>query len=745
MERTDNKNQTMKLTFIDIYPPINELAKNKEEINIIFQGHDNFYDFKKYLLSKTPIQLIRYKKSLMMTLLKSNNIMATGLLNVRQGEQNVIFTYEDKKKNTLKKAININNLLDSIKIKIFCEFDNINKERIVNRLNNSIIHLNNKDNRNNDNYIPKVNLMKPNHQKNKNINISRRVFEKKKKFLGFNNNNNSMKKNNIINSSQDFYLGAEYNTYLTEEQNNNYKLANNLNTNEIKKLYPYCASKNNLNIQRKNEFKTISKSKGKINKAKSKNNFSTRKTYSKQNNVSQMKLNYSSLNLINQNNKFSTIDTNFENNLNSISNYTKNNMKPTISFSKTNKRNGNCSNKVNTNINHKNIMTSLDNFISGQIIEHIDKSKKDFNSNNNSDKKNDINIYKSKNNLCSVNNIGYMGLNTISTNNNENIKRKFNNNNITMNSVSTAGTKKNELEFSLNSLQDLEDKFNMNKNSYLPFANRIPNEQLQQRVTEVNTLNRNNTIHKFNKSLCQQTSFTDKIFNENDLSNLNDNNTKNNNSVCKSSYKIKNYSHDFNNNNINSKEIDNEVKNIIINDEDIKKDLNEFNNDEEDADLEPDNFTKLKDDFNLLYNEEYIKQINEDLLKLEIELFIEKMSELFSAYHIQMDEKILENRIINEDYKKNIKNYLMYIKLNNKFQYVKAQKQSKIFNLQKKDVNLNKQNFANVNINMKELDVFKLIFPKENKSKELKKIISVILKKKENMELLGGKIKMLLK
>jgi hypothetical protein len=341
--------------------------------------------------------------------------------------------------------------------------------------------------------------------------------------------------------------------------------------------------------------------------------------------------------------------------------------------------------------------------------------------------------------------MGYMGLNTISTNNNENIKRKFNNNNITMNSVSTAGTKKNELEFSLNSLQDLEDKFNMNKNSYLPFANRIPNEQLQQRVTEVSKLNRNNTIHKFNKSLCQQLSFTDKIFNENDLSNLNDNNTKNNNSICKSSYKIKNFSNDFNINNINQKEIDNEVKNIIINNEDIKKDLNEFNNDEEDVDLEPDNFTKLKDDFNLLYNEEYIKQINEDLLKLEIELFIEKMSELFSAYHIQMDEKILENRIINEDYKKNIKNYLMYTKLNNKFQYVKAQKQAKIFNLQKKDVNLNKQNFANVNINMKELDVFKFIFPTENKSKELKKIISAILKKKENMELLGGKIKMLLK
>ena len=98
MDKVDSKNQTLKITFLEINPPINELIKGKEEINIIFQGNDNFYDFKKYLSSKIPIKLISYKNSLIMTLLKSNNIFATGLFTLRQGEQNVILNYENKKK-----------------------------------------------------------------------------------------------------------------------------------------------------------------------------------------------------------------------------------------------------------------------------------------------------------------------------------------------------------------------------------------------------------------------------------------------------------------------------------------------------------------------------------------------------------------------------------------------------------------------------------------------------------------------
>ncbi len=756
MDKIDNKNQAIKLTFLEINPPINELIKNKEEINIIFQGNDNFYDFKKYLSSKIPIQLNRYKKSLIMTLLKSNNILATGLFTVRPGEQNVIFNYEDKKRIISKKAVNINNLLDCIKIKILCEYDNNNnntnnnsnnkdKDKNYCALNTTNNYLNINENKNNDSmnkYIPKVNLVKTNHLKNKNNNIGKKIFDKKKKLLGNYYSNNSMKKNNnFINSSQEFCVGGELSSFLTEEMNNNYKFNNNLNTSEIKKLNPYCSSKINLNMPRKTEIDTSSKSKGIINKAKSKNYFSTIKKYSKQSFTGQIKMNNSSLNLINQNNKYTSIDNNDNHHLNNNLITNKNIIKPTISFNKnTNKRNIN-SNKTNT-INHKNLKTSLDSFISGQIIEHVDKSKKDniITNINNSDKKNNVNIIDKK-----KNNIGNVGIN----NNIENKKRKFNTNNITQNSVSTAGTKKNELEFSINSIQDGEDKFNMNKNGFLPFTNRINNERLQQKMAGANTVNRNNIKHNFNKSLCHQSSFTDKIFNENEILNLNENININNNSISKSYDKLQKEDNGLNN--LNSNEINKtneenkDTNNININNNDVKNEINEFNNEEEEEVLEDDNFSKIKEDFNLLYNEEYIKQINEDLLKLEIELFIEKMSELFSAYHIQMDEKILENQIIKGDYDKNIKNYLLYMKLDNKLQFVKAQKDAKKFNLKEKDINLNKQNFTNVNVNMNELNIFKLIFPDESKSKKLKKIITIILKKQENNELLGEKLKMFIK
>ncbi len=307
----------------------------------------------------------------------------------------------------------------------------------------------------------------------------------------------------------------------------------------------------------------------------------------------------------------------------------------------------------------------------------------------------------------------------------------------------------------MNSLQDYEEKTNMNlntnmnininKNSYLPFTNRINNDKFQQHMSGANTMNRNNIKHNFNKSLCQQSSFTDKNFTENDLMNLNDNHLKKNNSICKSYDKLQNINNNNNKNDTNNinKTNKTDVNNKIIDDD--KKEVNEYNNVEEEEDLEMDNFNKIKEDFNLLYNEEYIKQINEDLLKLEIELFIEKMSELFSEYHIQMDEKILENQILKSDYKKNIKNYLLYMKLYNKLQFIKAQKQANKFNLKEKNINFAKQNLANVNVNMNELNVFKLIFPDENKSKKLKIILSTILKKKENKELLGEKMKLLLK
>lgn len=725
MDKSGQNNQILKITFLEINPSINEIVKNKEEINIIFQGHDNFYDFKKNLLAKTPIYLNRYKNSLMMTLLKSNNIFATGLFTIRQGEQNVIFNYENKKKFPSTKAININNLSEYIKIKILCEFDNNIKDK---EKDHSLLSSNNNLNENKINdstnkYIPKVNLMKQNHNiKNKiivnnNINIGRTAG--KKKLLG-NSYMNSSKKN-FNNSSQEFSLMGEYSAYLTEEINN----IRQTNNNEIKKLNPHNLSKiNSINSIRKTEIENTSKNKGQINKAKSKNYFNVIK---KQYNIgtrSQIKMNNSSMNLIDhQNNKLISIDKT-ENNINNNNNNRYNNkikLKPTTSFNKNNKRNFN-NNKMNILNNHKNLITSLDHVVSGQIVEHVDMNKKESQY-----IKTNININENKN-LASTNKI-INNKNNFGLNKNESQKRKLNNNNVTINSVSTAGTKKNDLEYSINSLQDYEDKNNNNKNNFKSFTNRLNNERLQQKLSANNLNNRNIINHKFNKSECQQ-SFTEKIFNEND-SNINVNVPLNISSMCKSYNKLPNEL-DLKLNLNKEKESNATIGNEI----DRKMEINNSKFEEEE-DEEIDNYKRIKEDFSLLYNKDYIHKINEDLLKFEIELLIEKMTELFSTYHLIMDSKILENQILKRDYKKNIAKYLMYLKLINKMKFIKAQLETKKCNLKDQGINMEKQYFDNININCNELDILKIIFPDNknselNKSNKLKKLLLVILKKNGN-------------
>ena len=721
MDKTDQNNQTLKISFLEISPQINELVKNKEDLNIIFQGYDNFYDFKKHLSKKIPIYLNRYKKALIMTLLKSNNILATGLFTIRPGEQNVIFNYEGKKKVASTKAININNLLDCIKIKILCEFDN-NKDKQNSLSSNNILS----EPKNNDfgnKYVPKVNLMKQN-QKNKinhNNNIGKKSNDKKKNLNNFHINNSTKK--NFNNSSQEFSQVKEYSTYLTEEMYNLRQTNTNINinNNEIKKLNPYSVSKINNNCFRKTEFDNSAKSKGHINKARSKYNFNTiKKQYSTGLN-SKIKMNNSSLNLINnQNNKLISIDKtdNNSNNFNRIK------LKSEMSFNKNTKRNFN--NKTNNFKNHKNLITCLDNIVSGKIVEHIDMSKSENQYINTT-----INInIKEKNNLISINKNINNNRNNIGLNKNESKKRKLNNNNITINSISTAGTKKNDFEYSINSLLDYEDKINNNKNNFKPFTKRINNERLQQQLSQDTLINRNNNKHNSNKSLYQQ-SFTDKIFNDGD-SNINVNIQNNNISgMCKSFNKLPNELN-LKLNSIKGKENTNNSKgNSNKKREDI--DINEF---EDEKDEEIDNYERIKEDFNLLYNKEYIHKINEDLLKFELELFIEKMSELFSIYHLVMDSKILENQIIKRDYKKNISQYLLYMKLKNKMEFIKAQLETKKCNLKDHEINLEKQNFENININSNELNILKIILPDNNsevnKNKILKKILTAILKKQGN-------------
>ena len=161
MDKIDFKtNNILKLTFIDIIPPISELIKAKEDINMIFQGNDTFYDLKKVLSNKISIQLPYMKNSLIITLLKNNNIFATGFFTIRQGEQNIAFNYENNKKNIL---------IKNIKLKILCEIENNSSTLTINR---NTINYNFSDNK----YVPKVNLMKSmniNNHKNK---IGKKIY-----------------------------------------------------------------------------------------------------------------------------------------------------------------------------------------------------------------------------------------------------------------------------------------------------------------------------------------------------------------------------------------------------------------------------------------------------------------------------------------------------------------------------------------------------------------------------------------
>ena len=179
----------------------------------------------------------------------------------------------------------------------------------------------------------------------------------------------------------------------------------------------------------------------------------------------------------------------------------------------------------------------------------------------------------------------------------------------------------------------------------------------------------------------------------------------------------------------------NEINDMNIknnNYEDIK-DINEpilgEDNDELDN-LDLDNFSKKLEDFQLLYNDEYIKSIKEEDFSLEIELYIEKLIELITEYHIQIEEKDLEYQLIKNMYQKNIEQYLETNKLLKKLQLIKDDYNLKKYN--PKPINdLHDKNYINNLItNKAEINMFNFILysQKEKDDQEKKEQLRLILK-----------------
>ena len=628
-----NKN-SITITLLEIKPSLKELEKNNKEISIIFQGINVFYSLRKLISNNTEIFVNNCKNSLIMSLVRSDNIFASALFNLKHGENWVAFNYETKTKVNIKN--NFNNI-NCIKIKIFCN-TNASEKNNKSQLNNKSINHNN--------------------SKTKRYHTNKNILNIKKSNNNDNNNN---------------YF--KYNSLLTECNNNLYQVP-------IKKTLNKKAS-------------------GKI-----KSSELIKKTRN-HNNINQLPS-------VNNNNRLSLATVSFRRLNTSCNNINVNNKKILMNSHSFRSSNNNIQKlKTQKSIQNFDYLTKtkyieVKPFMNRNYMAEYNKSLKSSNSINNTKKylylenNSPPKVYcnKAKQKLINkvdIENNLYFGYNKNSNNNNLNdnkakliIKNRLCKSkiqgNIT-NSYSTTTTKKNEFEGSLNSFQDDFDKKNNKKKNFLTS----------------------------NRQKIQKDSFNNKDKSQNRLT------SDNNNQL--NAYKIKE-----NEGISNSKEKENK--------EDY---FSKYLEEEGDQDFGFDEFTRLKNDLNLLYNKEYIYNIKNELLKLEIELFVEKMIELISVYHRIIEERINENKIAKNNYKRITKRYMILYKLYKKLQLINDKYKTKKYNLDDNKRNIKQQTNNNLLLNKEEFNIFdKLINNNINCNKRLKEILNVILKNTKIKNLIKG-------
>ena len=295
---------------------------------------------------------------------------------------------------------------------------------------------------------------------------------------------------------------------------------------------------------------------------------------------------------------------------------------------------------------------------------------------------------------------------------------------------------------SMNNIANTIDSGNENKNSkqnlkrnksknVLDNKNKTSKKEKQTKniTSNNNSSKENQTIKKIKKDLSTKnvSSAFIKEENENIKEDIYDDNDDNNNE------------HIMDDNNRNVESNDMNITSKIVNDnyEHIEKNneplLDEYNEDIDNLGL--DNFSKKLDDFQLLYNDDYIKGIKEEDYSLEIELYIEKLIELITEYHIQIEEKDLEYQLIKNMYKKNIFQYLEINKLNKKLELIKDDTILKKNNIKPINFEHDKNYINNLITNKDEINMFNFILYSEKekeikeKKEELKKILKIILNK----------------
>ena len=778
MERKSSSDNPIKLSVNDIFPSFDELNPKQEEMFLIFQGLNTFFALKELLNTHKIIEIENNSQSsIIISLIKSNNIIATGYLNIKQGEQWITLNYEYKnKKANSNLALN---LIDCIKIKIFCDVKNKNQINTTFNninLNNSALNINT-----NLNFTNRNNMNKSKQAINQiNLKISKRNINNKMLSKGspIKTNYERISSKRSPNKEMKYDFNSMKIQNSEEILNNNLVKSNNFNTfnymNVNINMNPYttiskCSIKKiDLNSSNKTRNSKIAK------KKVTNENYTSICETNKNFGIKKVNTSTCSLNIINnKNNKKARLTPDIDiKELQYIKNMggspcptyeRKKKIECNVydrseNLEKFDDKTFNLPTKVQNLHTKDNIRETHNNQIKEEnnpITINKKKSKKMnysnniVNTNNNTTNKNVI--------INKVKNSNNNPISKYKTVNDKNFNNTFNN---TFNSINKQVIKSKLLYPSKkkNNNNNLNNNINNNRNdnhsTYFTkktYNNETPNLSYEE---EKNKTKDNSKVRDREKIGIYTTKRIDKKNNVKIINGkLEKNNVKNDEIGINEKKEIINNKNNINNsNNIenNQKELNVEVKEIsnnenIIKDDDFKNiESNnvEYLEDDKDLEYEYEDYTRIKDDIILMYQDDYVNNIQDDLLNLEIELFIEKTIELISCYHLQLEKMTIENELFQNDYNSNSSNFKKIQKLLKKLELIKMDYEIKNFNTSKNKNSLNKQNQSNLLINKTEMEFFKNILPKNNENKEnlnkLKEIMLNILKKEENRNILSN-------
>ena len=669
MELNKNKKSTkLRIYLLDIFPSLEDLNnRNKSDLSIIFHGINMFYDLEELISQRKEIIITpnQTQIKIIMSIVKSTDVLASGHMLIKHGTQWVTFLYENKEKSAPGNLAL--NLIDCIKINISCEI--LNNQNSQKKRNNSIEYPERKD------IINKIN-------KKTNENFQKIT---KKMNLNLNKKNHNNSQEHCNSEFIENYANANANTTNKKTASIDYNTDNQVLTSinrEHNKKYDINNASNNLN----NSINCIHKQYSNNNfcslkKLKSQKNANNKKLKKRVNNSTMNMSGIESKTLTYKNSSKPKVDKEENNILSStlknFNNINRKNIKKYIS-----------STDNENNPNFQNYAINIDELLSNKITEHINVMDKN---------------YKNNNGLIGINiKHRYKKIN----NNNSKINNSTSQNKMTHSKTKTSNfinVNVNVNASELNKQKNDNKKFKKSKNRFNTNSN-LGNKYL---TNNNSILNNNKTKNNFDLEIS-----TNSIIDENDKKIVKE---KKDDTISTKKNKKKTFSHESiaEPNAVSTNKINKTQYTIerTITDKSSEQIINESESESED---ELNNYNKLKEDFMLLYNDEYIKNIQEDLLKLEVELFIEKISELIKEYHAQVEMKTMEHEILNNTYKKNVKNYIYQWKLYNRLQYIKIYHKSKIENPFEDKKKTDKNNNTKISINKKEMILFETLFSNNN-------------------------------